>query len=1379
MSRSGTTDSAGASSGSSRHVDVDAGAAQYIHDLTSNINDAELSMTGHDRQLFTAQVSKMYYLCCDLYGTETAKRKTAQFASDFIHVCKLGTQYGQQSPQYIAASHQMHQRVLQNDNSTHGEHTEPSAPVNPLQQLYQHVVQLRTSILASIPVHSEKEVRLKGELEQKLNTQLKHLNDASNKFMSTDADSIVYKRAIAQLGWSSDAPNNPLLQLSAALSDTGNSSLSVTDKLQRVSQQLQALSKAVSEQQKQINGNTSTTSASNSAEIAGKHAGVIDTVTSVTVNGTPYTYVVHGSAASLPDQDTVLVETNDAQLIKVSRTVATRCNAVKTKLDKRAHAYARLSAGASPSITLIGQPHGKQAATVDTSNTIPTLKFPNVSMSALRRVLDYCATAFPTDSQRFLAELRATPISGTAPSLDATNNGVLCELASASFYLDCTELVEMSCRAIAESIRGKSPQAIRQAFNIQSDFSASEERAIKKEMVAQAMFAPTIDQYLSPAQIAQTVMSDAHVSGSANTEAQRKFASQLSQQINQLTHNQTSELKPIELPHTHNATIRDHAQSLLSSTLPLDKLPANTTYVSSTITTNLPLPPMECGCEGCHSLSSRNARRNVLNMNLPTSLPLPPLPHNTHSHYHHNNALMARNKLRNKLQSSRNAANAQNGKTSVSSDASPTHDNNLSVDELLDFINQADDKTNKPKAKGKTSKKQTVVSKAVPEQSGVNAEIEQVLQHNTQMQSTAAAQAVPGHVDVVSAAGDMCVSVVSPSLAQPFKMPTFNDFQLGTKSGGTTPSHSAKLHHAVAHDERHNEQSLPVSTLSALPVEPSLSAQIEQRLAGLHQWQHNMQHIESDVNQMHEAMDAGAECKTEADAIDESVRLHKVQKYLQQLQLSLPHTTAVPFNHMQSTIIPTRQPIHQQYSTVNHTRPINGPAAQPLQSLANMHVDIPPSVVDVLSGTTVNLTAPADTLLCHCVQSSVVPLSVNDAMQPVLLVCDKCGLLPPSAMHTQDSDRMQNKAKSLKVNSKPVRADGQQTALPAVTPNQQSPPATATATATVKACDACVKLEKQLKSSVAAMEDKFAALEKTLSSRMLDSEKQLRQRVAEEGSKRAQLESVSKKIDLLVTEQIHTIDKHRDRIDDAHAQLKQHRAKTAEEIKAVRDSSTAQWNESRAAMSEMQNSINASVSAALQSFDAAITDRYKPMDAAIETLKQQLQTVHKRYDELKSVVQQQQPTVAKPSTHRVSHIHTPPSNALNNAKMNNNAPVFVPAASPRHTSQHSHTSSISLASPQPVSSATLANASLHGAKQHAAQPVSGSTAAPPSAVDPWARQPINTDEYGLNIGGFGSSTWSNTSFSSTNLTQYNHTDADDNEASRTLRMLGLDDRDTS
>ena len=106
------------------------------------------------------------------------------------------------------------------------------------------------------------------------------------------------------------------------------------------------------------------------------------------------------------------------------------------------------------------------------------IPLPNVTGSILAKVLEYCNKhAADAESNKeeldkfdkaFVDEVKA-------------DQATLFDLILAANYLNVKGMLDLTCQTVADMIKGKSVEEIRQTFNIKNDFTPEEEAEIRKE----------------------------------------------------------------------------------------------------------------------------------------------------------------------------------------------------------------------------------------------------------------------------------------------------------------------------------------------------------------------------------------------------------------------------------------------------------------------------------------------------------------------------------------------------------------------------------------------------------------------------------------------------------------------------------------------------------------------------------------------------------------------------------------------------------------------------------------------------------------------------------------------------------------------------------
>ncbi|KIW21732.1 E3 ubiquitin ligase complex SCF subunit sconC [Cladophialophora immunda] len=113
------------------------------------------------------------------------------------------------------------------------------------------------------------------------------------------------------------------------------------------------------------------------------------------------------------------------------------------------------------------------------------IPIPNVEAAVLKKVIEWCThhqTDPPTTGEDDKDPRKKTPdINEWDQKFMQVDQEMLFNIILAANYLDIKPLLDTGCKTVANMIKGKSPEEIRQTFNIKNDFAPGEEDQIRRE----------------------------------------------------------------------------------------------------------------------------------------------------------------------------------------------------------------------------------------------------------------------------------------------------------------------------------------------------------------------------------------------------------------------------------------------------------------------------------------------------------------------------------------------------------------------------------------------------------------------------------------------------------------------------------------------------------------------------------------------------------------------------------------------------------------------------------------------------------------------------------------------------------------------------------
>merc|ERR1712232_450084 len=121
---------------------------------------------------------------------------------------------------------------------------------------------------------------------------------------------------------------------------------------------------------------------------------------------------------------------------------------------------------------------------IEDAGTDSPIPLPNVTGKILDKVVEYCKyhTEHPTAvSDEKKDDKRTDDIIPWDAEFSKVDQATLFELILAANYLDIKQLLDLTCKTVANMIKGKTPEEIRKTFNIKNDFTPEEEEQVRKE----------------------------------------------------------------------------------------------------------------------------------------------------------------------------------------------------------------------------------------------------------------------------------------------------------------------------------------------------------------------------------------------------------------------------------------------------------------------------------------------------------------------------------------------------------------------------------------------------------------------------------------------------------------------------------------------------------------------------------------------------------------------------------------------------------------------------------------------------------------------------------------------------------------------------------
>jgi len=113
------------------------------------------------------------------------------------------------------------------------------------------------------------------------------------------------------------------------------------------------------------------------------------------------------------------------------------------------------------------------------------LEFPEIQGSSLEKLVEFCSLLNVVPMGEIEKPLRSPNLKDVVPEVYADftdiEQDVLFQLIMLANQFDCPQLLDLTSAKVASMIKGKTPEEIRQTFNIVNDFTPEEEAQVREE----------------------------------------------------------------------------------------------------------------------------------------------------------------------------------------------------------------------------------------------------------------------------------------------------------------------------------------------------------------------------------------------------------------------------------------------------------------------------------------------------------------------------------------------------------------------------------------------------------------------------------------------------------------------------------------------------------------------------------------------------------------------------------------------------------------------------------------------------------------------------------------------------------------------------------